>query len=181
MENSPSGRPTLAPLVAGSSPTDRPPKSPLKSRVANGSALLSGTDGRSLWVRRCREILEAHLSDLGGEANASEAEKSIARRAAVITVQLEQLEVKFADGTATEHMLETYQRCTNTLRRTLETLGIKRRPRTVESTESLEEYCARISQEPDPAELEADDDVLPDQTIEDTTDGFNTKGATEGS
>jgi hypothetical protein len=99
----------------------------------------------------------------------------------VITVQLEQLEVKFADGTATEHMLETYQRCTNTLRRTLETLGIKRRPRTVEQTESLEEYCAGISQAPDPAELAAADDDLPDQTIEDTTDGFNTKGATEGS
>ena len=34
-----------------------------RSRVTNGSALLPGVDGRSAWVRRCKDIIEAHLSD----------------------------------------------------------------------------------------------------------------------
>ena len=56
-----------------------------RSRVTNGSALLPGVDGRSAWVRRCKDIIEAHLSDLGGEDNTSVAERSLVRRAAVIT------------------------------------------------------------------------------------------------
>jgi len=33
-------------------------------RITNGSALLPDVDGRSLWVRRCKDIVAAHLSDL---------------------------------------------------------------------------------------------------------------------
>ena len=99
-----------------------------QSRITNG-ALLVGTDGRGPWQRRAREVMAAHLSDLGGVDNISEAERSIVRRAATLTVELEQLEAKFAAGEATREHLETYQRVTNTLRRTLETIGIKRRAR----------------------------------------------------
>jgi hypothetical protein len=53
-----------------------------RTRVTNGKELLPGIDGRSLWARRFRDVLALHLSDLGGEANTSEAEKAIARRAA---------------------------------------------------------------------------------------------------
>ena len=43
-------------------------------------------------------MLALHLSDLGGEANTSEAEKAIARHAACLIVELEQMEVRFATG-----------------------------------------------------------------------------------
>jgi hypothetical protein len=67
-----------------------------RSRITNGGELLPGVDQRSRWVRRCRDVIAAHLSDLGGEDNTSEAERSIVRRAAVLTTELEQLEVRFA-------------------------------------------------------------------------------------
>src|SRR5258708_36424231 len=67
-----------------------------RSRVTNGGELLPGVDQRSRWVRRCRDVIAAHLSDLGGEDNTSAAERSIIRRAAVLTTELEQLEVRFA-------------------------------------------------------------------------------------
>src|SRR5262245_8340732 len=50
-------------------------------RITNGSALLPDVDGRSPWVRRCKDIGAAHLSDLSsGEDNASTAARSIIRR-----------------------------------------------------------------------------------------------------
>jgi hypothetical protein len=67
-----------------------------RSRITNGSALLPGIDGRLAWVRRCKDIIASHLSDLGGEDNTSESERSIIRRASVMTVELERLEAKFA-------------------------------------------------------------------------------------
>ena len=116
-------------IVVGSSP-DRPQKNRQRSRVSNGSALLPGVDGRSPWVRRCKDVIAAHLSDLGGLDNCSAAKHSIVRRAAVLTTELEVLEVRFAKaGEADADDLETYQRCANSLRRLLEAIGLQRRPR----------------------------------------------------
>jgi hypothetical protein len=106
-------------------------KDPQKSRITNG-ALLRGVDGRSPWVRRCKDIIAAHLSDLGGPDNTSAAERSIIRRAAVLTTELEVLEVRFATaGEACSADLEVYQRCANSLRRLLEAIGLHRRPRDI--------------------------------------------------
>jgi hypothetical protein len=114
------------------SPADRPKvgrkKDPQRSRITNGSALLPGVDGRSPWVRRCRDLIAVHLSDLGGEGNTSAAERSIIRRAAVLTTELERLEVKFAlAGAADERDLDLYGRSASTLRRLLEAVGLQRR------------------------------------------------------
>ena len=57
----------------------------IPSRVTNGSLLPSITDGRSAWVRRCKDVISAHLADLGGEDATSAAERSLVRRAAVLT------------------------------------------------------------------------------------------------
>jgi hypothetical protein len=112
-----------------------------RSAVTNGSSLLPNVDGRSLWVRRFRDLLALHLSDLGGADNISEAQKAIARRAAVLIVELEQLEQKFATQGASEGgQLDQYQRVSNTLRRLLESLGLERRSRDV--TPKLTEYLA---------------------------------------
>jgi hypothetical protein len=116
-----------------------------RSRVANGSALLPGIDGRSMWVRRAKEIIADHISDLGGIENCSAAERSIVRRASTLTVELERLEAKFATaGEASTADLETYQRCANTMRRLLEAVGLRRRPRDVTPTlgELLREHEA---------------------------------------
>jgi hypothetical protein len=110
-------------------------KSRQRSRVTNGTALLPGIDGRSAWMRRCKDIIAAHVSDLGGEDNISAAERSIIRRASVMTVELERLEAKFAAaGEASERNLDLYIRAAGNLRRLLETIGLQRRPREVGPT-----------------------------------------------
>ncbi len=124
------------------SPTHRArvarPKDPQKSRIGNGT-LLPGVDGRSTWVRRCRELIAAHVSDLGGHDNTSEAERSIVRRAAVLTTQLERLEVRFAlAGEASAEDIDLYARVSANLRRLLESVELKRRQRDV--APSLQEY-----------------------------------------
>src|SRR5436190_15722365 len=67
-----------------------------RSRITNGKELLPGIDGRSSWVRRCRDLIELHTADLGGPEATSAAEAAIIRRAAVIITELERLELKFA-------------------------------------------------------------------------------------
>jgi hypothetical protein len=110
-----------------------------RSRVTNGRGLLPGIDGRTLWCRRYRDLNALHLSDLGGSDRASEAEKAIVRRIATLIVELERLEMCFAEaGQASDHQLELYQRVANTLRRLLEAVGLQRRPR--DATPTLGEY-----------------------------------------
>jgi len=116
-----------------------------RSAITNDSCLLPGIDGRSQWVRRFRDLLALHLSDLGGADIASEAEKAIARRAAVLIVELEQLEQKFATQGASEGgQLDQYQRVSNTLRRLLESLGLERRQRDVTPTPTVDRYVASL-------------------------------------
>src|ERR1700731_3550829 len=108
----------------------RPPSQ--RSRLTNGTALLPDVDGRSAWVRRCRDLIELHLADLGGDDRVSESERSIVRRAAVIETELERLEATFAvAGMAEPNALDLYSRTAGNLRRLLESVGLERRPRDV--------------------------------------------------
>ena len=103
-----------------------------RARVTNGSELLPDVDGRSTWARRARDLIELHIADLGGSDAISEAERSIVRRAAVLATELERMEKDFAlAGSASPAALDLYQRTANSLRRLLESLGLKRRPRDV--------------------------------------------------
>jgi hypothetical protein len=124
-----------------------------RSRITNGRDLLPTVDGRCLWARRFRDLLSLHLFDLGGEGNCSEGEKALARRAACLIVELELLEDLFAAGDTTPKRLELYQRLTNTLRRLLESLGLKRRARDV--TPSLGDYLRAKQAEDATIEVEA--------------------------
>ena len=131
--------------IADDGPRNRPRtgERPLdqRSAVTNGRRLfVHGGDGRGPWARRMRDVIELHISDLGGIEAASEAEKSIIRRAATLTIELERLEAKFSAGKALDTDLDMYQRCSNSLRRLLEAVGIQRRPRDV--TPSVSEYLA---------------------------------------
>lgn len=116
-----------------------------RSRVTNGRDLFHGVDERSAWCRRYRDLLHLHLADMGGEANISESEKSILRRASMMELQLEMLESKFAQnegGIASAADLQLYQRVANSCRRMLESVGLERRARDI--TPSLEEYAETI-------------------------------------
>lgn len=106
-------------------------QSKLRSAITNGAVLLDNLDHRGAWARRLRDLIAAILSDRGGEAEVSEGVKVLARRASMLTLQLELLEQTFADqgGAATGTQLETYQRTTNTLRRLIQTLGLEREAR----------------------------------------------------
>lgn len=63
----------------------------------------------------------------------SSGEMILVRRAAMLCLQSELMEQHWAQngGEASTKEIETYQRCTNTLRRTLESLGLRRVPRDV--------------------------------------------------
>ncbi|WP_020187728.1 hypothetical protein [Methylopila sp. 73B] len=111
-----------------------------RTRVTNGTATIPGVDGRTLWARRLRDLLAIYASDLGGAENMTEAEKSLVRRAATLSVELELLEQRFAASGkgASAPDLDLYGRMTNTLRRLLECTGLERRARDV--TPSLAQY-----------------------------------------
>jgi hypothetical protein len=117
------------------------PKPEARTRVGNGSAVLSGVDGRSTVFRRYREILAALVSDMGGDP--SEAQQQIARRAASLAIWCEQQDADAANGKAID--VGPYTTASNTLRRLLESLGLERRLRNV--TPTLSEYAARKAAE----------------------------------
>ena len=108
------------------------PKTNARSRISNGACLLPGVDGRSTWVRRTRDLIQAHTNDLGGVDMCSQAEQTIIRKASVLTTELERLEQIFAQaGQATERQLDLYGRTASTLRRLLESVGVSRRPKAI--------------------------------------------------
>lgn len=100
-------------------------KSSGRSRITNGTATVAA-DGRTIWVRRLRDLIEAHEQDLGGTDNLNQAQRSLVRRAATLSVELERMEATFATaGKITAEDLDSYQRASNTLRRHLEVLGLR--------------------------------------------------------
>jgi hypothetical protein len=138
-------RKTRRKKMPANSPELDAPKLHARSRISNGSALLPGVDGRSTWVRRLRDLVKLHLSDLGGDDAVSEAERSIVRRAATLTVELERLELAFAlAGEAAPEQIDLYQRTANSLRRLLESVGLERRAKTVPT---LAEHLANLERE----------------------------------
>lgn len=135
-------------------PNSRPQPGDMRyghSAVTNGNKLLPGIDGRNMWQRRAKDIIAEHISDLGGVDNTSSAERNIVRRAAVITTELERIEVRFATDKATAEDLDLYQRACGNLRRLLEAVGLQRRARPVQT---LAEYLASKQQ------TETEDEVI---------------------
>lgn len=125
-----------SPNIAAGNPTAR-------SRVTNGRQLLPDLDGRSVWARRLRDLINLHIDDLGGGDNTSEAERSIIRRAAVLEVELEYQETRFAElhlsgEEASDKRLDLYSRLAGNLRRLLESVGLQRRAR--DTTPDLHTY-----------------------------------------
>ena len=122
-----------------------------RSVLTNGRVHILGNevDGRSAWMRRYRDLIQLHVSDLGGEDLISESERRLVRRAAMLTLQCELLDQKFAlsEGEASVIDLDRYQRASNSIRRLLESLGLQRRQRDV--TPSVEDYIQHINAQED--------------------------------
>jgi hypothetical protein len=97
-----------------------------RAAVTNGTKLLPGEyDARSPWGRRLRDLMSDLSSDLGGQDNLCQADHILIRRTAMLALQAELLEAKFAkspDGIATIAELDAYQRTVNSTRRVLESL-----------------------------------------------------------
>jgi hypothetical protein len=106
-----------------------------------------------------RDLMDLHLSDLGGPDNVSEAEASLVRRAAVIETELERLESRFASGEGTASELDLYQRSAGNLRRLLEATGLRRRPRVINTEpQTVDELVAKVN-----AELTVDGEPVGDE------------------
>lgn len=117
--------------------------SKLRSALTNGRSVLMDIDGRSAIARRYKDIIAAHVSDLGGADHLSEAQLTLIRRVATLTVVLEQMDSEFAiENEVKDRDFELYQRGSNTLRRLLETLGTTkgRKARTVNEPTDLNDY-----------------------------------------
>jgi hypothetical protein len=111
-------------------------------QVTSSKAWLARIDGRSHIARRARETYKALATDLGGNDDLSEAERILLRRASILDSELSRLEENFcmSEGRIDPAELD-YSRTANTLRRLLETTGLKRRAKDV--TPSLAEYLNR--------------------------------------
>jgi hypothetical protein len=108
---------------------------PQRSRVTNGNGFLPNgvADGRSAWVRRAKDIVAEFTADKGGDSNLSAGERSIIRRVAALTCELEMLEARFAkaNGDASTSDIDLYIRGSGALRRLLEAIGLERRARSI--------------------------------------------------
>jgi hypothetical protein len=111
---------------------DRPPvraKRRPRSAVTSGRRPFITGDPNSAWARRFHDLVQGHVSDMGGRSNISEAQFALCRRAATLECELERLEGFLSQDQ--EISLDEYGRAASHLRRILEVLGLKREPRDV--------------------------------------------------
>src|SRR5215470_6546818 len=115
-------------------PARKPPsKDRNRSRLTNGAPLAAIADGRGAWARRMRDLIQEHVSDLGGSSGLSEAQRQLIKRAATLETALEILDAKFAAAEAAEVAdLDAYSRISGNYRRLIEALGLRRVPRVID-------------------------------------------------
>ena len=112
------------------------------SAVSSGRRLFVEGDANSPWSRRFRDLCAGHTSDLGGREALSEAQASLIRRASALECELERMEGQMSAGVAVD--LDVFARAASHLRRILESLGLERKARPVQS---FEEYRRRHAQQ----------------------------------
>jgi hypothetical protein len=102
-----------------------------------------GTNGMTSWNRTVREVHGAMAQHLGGEDMITTPETLLIRRIAVFEAEMRLMEAKIAGDRQAKHdpdekYVDLYSRLVNAQRRLLESVGMKRVPRTI--VPSLEEY-----------------------------------------
>ena len=126
--------------VARSKPSESTRKQYARSRITNKHGLMPGVDMRSTWARRWRDLVELHVSDLGGADNMSEIQRSLLQRISALEVEAEYLETEFARRSASGKQYDLYLRIVGVLKRLYELIGIERRARDI--TPHLKDYLA---------------------------------------
>jgi hypothetical protein len=105
--------------------------STIRSKVANGSALLDGIDARSAPARRFKDLQQSMTSDLGGTSVMTEGQLQLIRTAAGLVCMREHLDAAMLRGESIDVSL--YCTISNTLKRVLQALGLKRMAKPVMS------------------------------------------------
>jgi hypothetical protein len=109
------------------------------------------------WLRRLDYLIDQHTADLGGEEALSHSERVLIARCGMLCLQLELQEQSFArseGGMASADALVVYSRCLNSLHRVLATLGLKRRPRDI-NTPTVAAYL-RTKQQQEAYDVDAE-------------------------
>ena len=117
-------------------------RAPHRSRVSSGSKLLPLVDGRSVTARRFKDLYQDICADMGGMDLLSEAQKQLARRAAMLSAEAERLEALAArnerpsrenwkEDLANKFDVITYGVICDRLGRLFDRLGLERRARPV--------------------------------------------------
>lgn len=109
-----------------------------RSKVTNGTLLLLDIDGRSAEARRFRDLHRAFIAEAGGEAVVSEAERSLCRQAAALTLRSERLQAQIVRGEAVDD--EQIVRLANAASRALS--AIRRRRGKPRAAPSVSDYLA---------------------------------------
>src|SRR5215813_6111605 len=128
----------------GDSTAEKTGKGRGKALSERDTRLLIGVDGRTPWARRARSVMASFVSDLGGPSVVSAAERALCRRAAVLVVQLEQMEVEMSEGPPTHVTTDLYGRGAGHLRRILVDLGLKRVPRDISPAKNRQEALLEL-------------------------------------
>jgi hypothetical protein len=114
---------------AGQAPQSRRKYKRPRSAVTSGRQQFIKGDPNSAWARRFHDLVVGHIADAGGRDRLSEAQLALAKRAAGLECELEQMEGRMSLGEQVD--LDRYGRAASHLRRLLETLGLERRPKVV--------------------------------------------------
>lgn len=104
----------------------------IRSAVTNGRSLLTGIDQRSSQARRYKDVSDAIASDAGGYDALSETMLHLVRSAAGLVILRERLDAMVLNDQRID--VQEYCRISNSLRRMLATIGLKRLPRDVTPT-----------------------------------------------
>ena len=86
--------------------------------------VLARPDGRTKEARLLRQARRALIAHLGGEARLSAPQRALVERAAMLQLRCAVLDKKILDGTFSEYDAKTYLAFSNSLRRSLEALGL---------------------------------------------------------
>jgi hypothetical protein len=96
-----------------------------RAKVSNGSALLTGIDGRSASARRYRDVLSELTADLGEPATA--ADRALLKLAAALVMRSEDIQASIVRGDTVDD--DVHVRVSNALARALAAVKRKQRHR----------------------------------------------------
>jgi hypothetical protein len=117
------------------------------SSVTNGNRILLPLT-KTAYLRRLTDLLNLHIDDLGGWGQVSNAEAAIVRRAVVLICECEKRESVFArTDEINDCMLATYTTAANSLRRLLESVGLRRDPSRAKTVRPLGDVLAELGPE----------------------------------